>query len=115
MLPKAAEKPGSGLLVEMFISLVLGMLAQFAYRRFSQPRGTRSPFDFGLFVAPVFTSPLVFGPILVAFQNASFDPNDRALASLSLLIIAFQNGFCWKEFFDNRRERGNHDNSDHST
>ncbi len=113
LVPKGANKPGLGLLAAMFVSLVLGMLAQYLYHRFSQPSNRRPPFDLGAFIAPVFASPLVFGPILMAFQRATFDQGDRSIANLSLLLIAFQNGFCWKDFFDNCRNHGPHAQTDH--
>jgi hypothetical protein len=50
----------------------------------------------------MFTSPLVFAPLWSAFQDAGM-----TLTSLKygVFVVAFENGFFWKEFFDNRRQR----------
>ena len=83
--------------------MLLGMLAHFAYNRFSQPARQRKKFDFGLFIAPVFASPIIFLPLLSAMQNAEIDLTNLTTPKLMVFLVAFENGFFWKEYFDNRR------------
>lgn len=84
--------------------MLLGMLAHYAYHRFSRPSRHRKKFDFGLFIAPVFTSPIIFLPLLSAMQNANIDLMHLTTPKLMVFLVAFENGFFWKEYFDNRRQ-----------
>jgi hypothetical protein len=91
----------------LFICMLLGMMSQFLYRRFERPQGLRPTWDWGMFVAPVFASPIVFIPLLAAFQNANIDLKDLTAPRLMIFFVAYQNGFFWKEFFDRKqREEG---------
>jgi hypothetical protein len=47
---------------------------------------------------------LVFAPLLGAFLNSGGDPMKPAAKCMAFLV-AVQNGFCWKEFADNRRKQ----------
>ena len=87
----------------MYFFLLLGMLAQFGYTRFSQPKRRRRKFDLGLFLAPLFTSPIIFIPLYAAVSAAEADPNTPGSARIMLLLVAFENGFLWKLIFDQRR------------
>ena len=84
--------------------MLLGMAAHYLFQRFSQPQKQRPPFDFGLFVAPVFTSPIVFIPLMAAMQNVDMNFHRLELPRLMVFFVAFENGFFWKEYFDNRRK-----------
>jgi hypothetical protein len=87
--------------------MLLGMLSQFLYRRFERPQRLRPTWDWGMFIAPVFASPIVFIPLLAAFQNANIDLKDLTAPRLMIFFVAYQNGFFWKEFFDRKqREEG---------
>jgi hypothetical protein len=88
----------------LFICMLLGMAAQFLYSYFVLPRADRRPFDLGLFVAPVFASPIVFIPLLAALQNADIDLTALTIPRMMVFLVAFQNGFFWKDFFDRRRK-----------
>lgn len=100
-----AKSPSSDLAVAtaLFVSMILGMLAQFLYSHFTLRKGERKDFDWGLFVAPLFASPIVFLPLLSALQNADVDLTHLTAPRLMVLLVAFQNGFFWKELFDKRR------------
>jgi hypothetical protein len=89
--------------VALFICMLLGMGAQFIHGHFIVPRAERKPFDIGLFVAPVFASPIVFIPLLAALQNADIDLTNLTIPRMMVFLVAFQNGFFWKDFFDKRR------------
>src|SRR5258708_2153055 len=73
-IPKStvAKSPSSDLAVgvALFVWMALGMLAQFLYNHFAVPEEERKSFDWGLFVAPLFASPIIFIPLLAALQNA---------------------------------------------
>jgi hypothetical protein len=63
-------------------------------------------FDFGMFVAPVFASPIVFIPLLAALQNTPAITGTQGFSAVNLMVffVAFENGFFWKEYFDHRRK-----------
>ena len=87
----------------LYLCMLLGMAAQFLYRHFEQPKRKRRKFDWGLFLAPVFASPIVFLPLLASFQNADIDLARLTVPRMMVFFVAFQNGFFWKEYFDRRR------------
>ena len=91
--------------IALFLFMVCGMLAQFLFDRFSAPQRERKQFDWGPFLAPVFASPVVFIPLLAAFQNADIDLTHLNTARFMVFLVAFQNGFFWREVFDKQRER----------
>ncbi len=84
--------------------MVFGMLAQSAYSRFEKPKDQRPEFDIGLFIAPIFASPIVFLPLLASMQNAEIDLERLTTARIMVFFVAFENGFFWKDFFDNRQK-----------
>jgi len=103
---KAVAKGGGSDLpvaVALFICMLLGMAAQFLYSHFVVPASERKPFDFGLFIAPIFASPVVFIPLLAAFQNNDIDLTTLTIPRMMVFLVAFQNGFFWKDFFDRQR------------
>ena len=95
----------------LYLFMVLGMLAHYGYHRFEQPKAKRPPFDWGSFLAPVFASPIVVMPLLVALQNARLDLARLDLPRIMLFVVAFENGFFWKEYFDRRRREKSKDGS----
>jgi len=89
----------------LYFFMLLGMAAQYLFSLFEKPKGKRlAEFDWGLFVAPVFASPIVFLPLLAALQNVDIELDKVTLPRLMVFLVAFENGFFWKEYFDNRRE-----------
>jgi hypothetical protein len=54
---------------------------------------------------PMLASPLVFIPLLGAFQNAPVDLMSLTLPKFMVFFVAFQNGFFWKEVVDNFRKK----------
>jgi hypothetical protein len=71
--------------------------------RYAGPRPNRQPFDLGTFLAPMLVSPIVFIPLLSAFQSIDVDLANLATPKLMIFLVTFENGFFWKAFFDNRR------------
>jgi hypothetical protein len=102
--PRARGEQDVYLVIILYLCMLLGMLAQYGYTRFSQPGETRKQFDLGLFVAPVFASPIIFIPRLAALQNADLDLTRLTAPRMMVFFVAFENGFFWKEYFDHRRQ-----------
>ncbi|HLC17141.1 MAG TPA: hypothetical protein VJL89_13035 [Thermodesulfovibrionia bacterium] len=87
----------------MYVFMILGMLSQYLYNRFSQPERKRIKFDFGVFIAPIFASPLIFLPILATLLSTDIDPSKEVQSRIILFCVAFENGFFWKDYFDHKR------------
>ena len=70
-----------------------------------QSDSERQPFNIGRFLAPVFASPIVFIPLLGAFQSMDIDITNLTLPKIMVFFVAFENGFFWKEVVDNHQKR----------
>ena len=88
----------------LYICMLLGMFAQYAYRYFERPRRNRMKWDWGLLIAPVFASPIVFVPLATSFTSAGLNLETLTAARLMIFFVAFQNGFFWKDFYDLQRK-----------
>jgi hypothetical protein len=88
----------------LYLCMLAGMFAQYAYRHFEQPRRHRTKWDGGLFIAPVFASPIVFVPLATSCISAGLDFSKPTAAKFMIFFVAFQNGFFWKEFFDLKKK-----------
>lgn len=98
---KGEQSSGPAMFV-LYICMVIGMACHHFYTYFIKPKPKREAFDFGVFIAPVFVSAIVFAPLWAAFQDAGVSLSHLKYGAF---FVAFENGFCWKEFFDNRRRR----------
>jgi len=84
-----------------YLSMVFGMMAEYGYAQ--AERGHKKlEFELMSFLMPIFASPIVFIPLLtltseVAMGGAFTRPK------LMVYLVAFQNGFFWKSFFEQRR------------
>jgi hypothetical protein len=89
----------------LFACMILGMLAQGFYQHYTLPSSmrVRKPLDFGLLIAPLCASPIVFIPLMVALQNSNIDLRALTVPRMMIFFVAFQNGFFWKEHFDRQR------------
>jgi hypothetical protein len=97
------EQPNqAGFVVVLYLCMFLGMVCHYFYSRFLKAKGEREPFDWGNFLVPIFASPIVFVPLLGAFQNADVDLTNLTMPKFMVFFVAFQNGFFWKEVVDNR-------------
>lgn len=75
----------------MLVSIVLGMIANYLFNY------TRGSFDLVSFIKPLCVSPIVLLPLIGSIdQTGTLSP----LQTVSVLILAFQNGFFWKSVFD---------------
>lgn len=98
-----AEQPNQlAFIVVLYVFMFLGIICHFFYAWLSKPKSGRDPFDWGSLLAPVFASPLVFVPLLGAFQSADVDLARLTMPKVMIFFVAFQNGFFWKEVVDNR-------------
>jgi hypothetical protein len=101
--PKGATPPRElAFIVVLYVCTSLGMVAHFFYARFTKPLKARPRFDFGRFLAPLLVSPIVFIPVLAAFQSADVDLANLTLPKYMVFFVAFENGFFWKEVLENR-------------
>ncbi len=104
-LPKGGSQHEISLVIGLYGFMLLGMLAHYCHSRFMLPKKSRGAFDFGLFIAPVFASPIVFIPLFAVFQSAGIEfRNISEPKTLMFFLVAFENGFFWKEYFDNRKK-----------
>lgn len=104
LVPEAMQTRGASdeivSIVFCYMSMVLGMMAEYGYAQ--AERGRRKlEFDLMSFLMPIFASPIVFIPLLtltseVAVGGAFTRPK------LMVYLVAFQNGFFWKSFFEQR-------------
>lgn len=106
-LPGGVVGKGAGkdlaFIIVLYGFMVAGMLANYLYARFSKAKNRRKKFDFGVFISPVLVSPIVFIPLYAAFKDAQIDL-DLSGGKMMVFLVAFQNGFFWKEFFDNAQK-----------
>jgi hypothetical protein len=104
--PIIARSPGNEVyfVIILYGCMLLGMLAHYLYTRFGQPKAERrkAKFDVGMFIAPVFASPIVFIPLLAALQNTVENLQVLTATKMMVFFVAFENGFFWKEYFDHR-------------
>jgi hypothetical protein len=87
----------------LYLCMLAGMFAQYAYRHFDRAKRKRLKWDWGLFLAPAFASPLVFIPLATSYSSLGLDFSGPNAAKFMIYLVAFQNGFFWKEYFDLKR------------
>ena len=102
--PRSMQTRGPGdeivSIIFCYASMVFGMMAEYGYSQ--AERGNKKiEFDWMSFMMPIFASPIVFIPLLtltseVALGGAFTRPK------LMVYLVAFQNGFFWKSFFEQR-------------
>ena len=86
-----------------YLSMVLGMMSQYFYRQAERgaKKLTVKPVEF---MMPIFASPIVFIPLLTITADVSLS-GAFTKSNLMVYLIAFQNGFFWKSFFEQRRQK----------
>ena len=89
-----------------YLSMLLGMIAQYFYKQ--AERGDKA-FSFAPleFMMPIFASPIVFIPLLTITEEMALS-GAFTKAKLIMYLVAFQNGFFWKSFFDQRQKTAEH-------
>jgi hypothetical protein len=85
-----------------YFAMLLGMAAEYGYRAGERGRGQFN-FDPMQLLMPVFASPIVFIPLLTIATEMPAWGGAFTRPKLMVYLIAFQNGFFWKSFFEQRR------------
>jgi hypothetical protein len=86
-------------------SMLLGMAAEYGYSladRASRGEG-QLKFDTATFLLPIFASPIIFIPLLTLTSELTAG-GAFTRAHLMVYLVAFQNGFFWKQLFEQRRQ-----------
>jgi hypothetical protein len=86
-------------------AMLLGMAAEYGYTiadRASRGEG-QLKFDLATFLLPVFASPIIFIPLLTLTSELGTG-GAFTRAHLMVYLVAFQNGFFWKQLFEQRRQ-----------
>ena len=105
LAPSAVQTRGgideAASIVFCYVSMVLGMIAQYGYAQ--AERGNKKlELDWMTFLMPIFASPIVFIPLLTLTSEVAMG-GAFTRAKLMVYLVAFQNGFFWKSFFEQRR------------
>lgn len=105
LAPAAVEEKAAldetAAIVFCYLSMVLGMVAQYFYVQ-AERGGRTFEFDWMTFLMPIFASPIVFIPLLTLTSEVAIG-GAFTRAKLMVYLVAFQNGFFWKSFFEQRR------------
>jgi hypothetical protein len=96
-------------LASAYVCMILGMLSQYMYSRFALEPQARGRIDWGSLLGPVFVSPIIFLPLCSTIANAQ----RSGAAGIITLLVAFENGFFFKGYFD-QRARANREASQDS-
>ncbi len=103
--PPVGRSRGSGetaALIISYVSMVLGMMAHYVYAK-AERGDTRLTIEWLPFLMPILASPIVFIPLVSIAGEVSSTGDIFERAKLMVYLVAFQNGFFWKHFFDQRR------------
>ncbi len=99
IISKGSKSDEIILVIILYFFMVIGMLSSYAHNYFLVKKSERKKWDFGLFIAPIFASPIVFIPLVMTFQQL-----DTNSSRILIYLISFQNGFFWKEYCDSKRK-----------
>jgi hypothetical protein len=86
-----------------YLSMVLGMLAEYLYGQAEQ-REQKLKFELMPLLMPILASPIVFIPLLTITTDVAAG-GAFTRAKLMVYLVAFQNEFFWKKFFEQQRHR----------
>lgn len=109
LMPRRAEQMGSldetAAIVLCYGAMLLGMAAEYGYSTAERAsRGEAIPrFDKLTFLMPIFASPIIFIPLLTLTAELGAG-GAFTRARLMVYLVAFQNGFFWKQLFEQRRQ-----------
>jgi hypothetical protein len=85
-----------------YVCMLLGMTAEYGYSK-AERGETTFRFELMPFLMPIFASPIVFIPLLSLMTEDAMSGGAFTRAKLMVYLVAFQNGFFWKSFFEQRR------------
>ena len=105
LAPGRADQMGSAAeaaaVVVCYGAMVLGMVAEHLYVTIERRR--KLTFDVSLLL-PILASPIVFIPLLALTADIG-GGGAFTRAKIMVYLVAFQNGFFWKTFFESQRKR----------
>jgi len=108
--PATAGTRGDGdtvTLVISYVAMVLGMTSHYVYVQ--AERGAKKlTFNWLSFVMPILASPIVFIPLVSLAGEVPAVGGAFTHAKVMVYLVAFQNGFFWKNFFDKQRQEPEH-------
>ena len=108
VVPRPAEGTVRGPIEEVgsvvfcYCCMILGMMAEYGYAQAERGR-RRFKFEPMTFLMPIFASPIVFIPLLTLTIDPSLPASALSTKKLMVYLVAFQNGFFWRSFFEQRR------------
>lgn len=107
--PNQVDKMGSvaetASMIICYAAMLLGMAAEYGYAIADRrARGETASFDMLTFLMPIFASPIVFIPLLTLTSELGAGGGAFTRARLMVYLVAFQNGFFWKQLFEQRRQ-----------
>lgn len=85
-----------------YVAMLLGMMAEYVYAQ-AEKGAQKLTFNALTFMMPILVSPIVFIP-LVTIAGQFPEPGVLSQARLMIYLVAFQNGFFWKSFLEQRRQ-----------
>ena len=89
-------------IVLCYASMLLGMMAEYGYCK-AERGETTFKFELMPFLMPVFASPIVFIPLLSLMSEEAMFGHPFTRAKVMVYLVAFQNGFFWKSFLEQRK------------
>jgi hypothetical protein len=96
-----SEPSQAPLVLALFFLMVLGMLADYLYSYLDAAKGSVH-FEWRSFLKPIIVSPLVFVPLAGSLQNENVDLSHFTIPVLMLFLVAFENGFLWRGYFERK-------------
>jgi len=85
-----------------YLCMLAGMMAEYGYAQAERGR-KKFKFEIVTFMMPIFASPIVFIPLLTLTTDEAMAGGAFTRVKLMVYLVAFQNGFFWKSFFEQRR------------
>ena len=90
-------------LVISYVAMLLGMAAHYFYAQ--ADRGAKKvKFQWLAFLMPILASPIVFIPLVSIAGEVPAVGGAFTHAKVMVYLVAFQNGFFWKHFFERQKQ-----------
>jgi hypothetical protein len=104
--PASVRTRGDGdgaTLAVSYVAMLLGMVAHYVYAQ-AERGEKRLTIDWMPFLMPILASPIVFIPLVSLAGEVTSSGGILTRARVMVYLVAFQNGFFWKHFFDQRKQ-----------
>ena len=82
----------------VYAAMVAGMLSQYLYDWLTKAPDDKTPFRWRSFLAPALVSPIIFVPLCGTLDSGA----NAEKGMFMLLLLAFENGFFFKSYFEER-------------